>query len=183
MKRPAGGAGRLGRTTRWGERAVSGRRDSGEMRHRGPSLRINRMLPTQPRGLCDIAHSPPAAVQPCPLKPPCARVSCDGQAAPGHTAGRTRPVPVQEPRGGLGDGGRGARRQRRTTGREAGGDGRRRGAAGGPRAPGLRLARRHQARQRARRDRAGRGRAPGARCRRLDRGLHRLPAAARRRAR
>ncbi len=84
----------------------------------------------------------------------CARVPRDGQAAPGHPAGRARAVPVAQPGGRVGDGRRGAHR------RAAGGAPRsraswstREASAERRRAPRLRLARRHQARQRARRAR------------------------------
>ena len=104
----------------------------------------------------------------------------DGQAPSGYPARRARAVPLADPGGGVGDGGRGPGRT-----------GERRAAKPGElvdaeelvsveRAPGVRLARRHQARQRAGGGglevagppRAGRGR--------LDGRLHRLPAAARR---
>ena len=77
----------------------------------------------------------------------------DGQAPPRHPARPARAVRLARPRGGVGDGGRGAPRAAARRARGQAGPARGRGRrAGGRRAPALRLARRDQARQRARRD-------------------------------
>ena len=108
--------------------------------------------------------------------------ACDGEAPSRHPAGRARPVPVANARGGLGDGRRGARGGRR--GRRAAKPSELvddRGAGERRRSARVRLPGRHQARERARRAPGSTvARPPCARRRRLHRGLHRLPAPGRR---
>ena len=105
-----------------------------------------------------------------------------GAAQDRHPAHRARPRRLADQRGGLGARRQGTDRARRPAGDEARPAGARRRCARGRRAPPLRLTRRAEARARPRRPRDRRRGPLLPRRRRLHGGLHRLPAAARRRA-